>query len=618
MDAIEEDVWARGPFAYFEDNVIFVQAVTMVLLVVVLINVLNPLTKGMIYVSFFSVAVMFTKTLTLKVMGAAKGMLYRLTLFWECFMRAFGAFKRVFYLGVSLELMLYFALIFMALVLLLWELFRYMRSRRVTYYVPIHKETDCYVGEKAMPNSFFEHVKVMPPFQAMVMASLDGKSYHVMGQCFWVDEGLITAAHVIEGFDYLCIYRDDDHKINIESKVFEIGHGDYAVCRDPLLITQKVGLAKAKLAKVAVEKDAGLSVNITAMEKRTIGFLDRHPQFGYVQYTGSTSKGFSGAPYYFGRTIFGMHLGADVRNIGYDAAFLKSELRPSRTIKGQLGIRSESSIKWLEEQMEMYEDVEYTRSPYNPDEYRVRIGGMYHIVDDSTLAKVLRRGARKANANIEYLEESAPKPKVTKASLNKVDAPKAEKQKEIPKVDMVKEAVKTTGEITQSTKSAELSKVSDPVMAMTQGIVGEFGRSSIYVGESRDVDVLPLAPRNAMTFNDSGNLLRAPAVTAGAPGMAYRPEYAQSQGQPIYGPMAYTYPPPLANCHMESQTLTHAQRNEASARTVRNRNRRLNRQRNKSELEQYRQLYGPMQRGGATSPQQPTQINGSTVNSTEH
>nr|UKZ11866.1 hypothetical protein [Guadeloupe mosquito virus] len=493
-----------------------------------------------------------------------------------------------------------------------------------------------YVSEKAMPGSSFEVAKVLPTFQAMVMASLDGITYHVMGQCFWVDEGLVTAAHVIEGFEYLCIYKDEEKRIEVGPKTFEIGNGDYAVCRNPTLITQKLGLSKAKFARLAVEKDAGLSVNITAMGKRTIGFLDRHPQFGYVRYSGSTIKGFSGAPYYFGRTIFGMHLGSDSKNLGYDGAFLKTELKPSRVIRNQLNLRTEDSASFLEQQLERYEEVEYSRSPYNPDEYKVRIGGMYHIVDEEVLSTVLkRRSAKRAQGDLQYLAEQA----------------------EVgPLIDL--EAVTTKGDLTRSQQSGqkqhqELSTETDPIIAMTKGLLSEFGKTSVYVppepkskdqgtctscescgayiywGESRDIpetptadakkaEDLPLAPRNAMTFNDSENLIRAPAVVVGARGMEYQRESVQSHDLPRCKKMDCMCQKPLETCLMESRTLTRAPPKEASARTVRNKNRRMRRQQQKKELEQFKQLYGPIPHGGVTSHPQLIPTNGLIGNSIKH
>nr|AXV43878.1 hypothetical protein 1 [Yongsan sobemo-like virus 1] len=471
-------------------------------------------------------------------------------------------------------------------------IYRRLKKTRVILVTPskLKPGDSFYTEEKAMPNSTYEHTKVLPSFQAMIMASLDGETYHVMGQCFWVDEGLVTAAHVIEGFNYLIVYRDDDHKVQVDPDSFEIGHGDYAVIRQPQRITQLLGLSKAKFVSIATSNDSGLSVNITAMEKRTIGFLERHNHFGFVSYTGSTTKGFSGAPYYFGRTIFGMHLGADSKNMGYDGAYLRTELRPSRVIKKQTGLDTEDSAEWLIGQLDRYEEIEYSRSPYNPDEYKVRVGNQYHIVDDEVMEAVLKHHRSK-------------------------------KHRHVGKVEYLAEAISSDGVRTEPTSEAnkELAKEKDPVEAMVKGIVGEFGKTSIYLDQSppKNVEDLPLAPRNAMTFEDSGNLIRAPPVDVGARGMVKHLVVAPNQGKQTCDPMDCTCRQPLVSYHMESRKSTHAPQNEASSRTVRNKNRRIARQAKKKELEQYKLLYGPIQLGDVTSQVQPTQTDGLTKNLTK-
>lgn len=591
----------------------FLYVAILLLLATTIMYSINPLNKGILTVCFIMASVLTGRSLLglfymrLKV-GFENGM-FEAGMVLRQFMIMIEPFSPyLIYLGLLMTISLAGYAIYCS-----WPRRRYVIPSRLVqgdqYYMP----------EKAMPNSKFEHTKVLPPFQAMIMASTDGKIYHNMGQCFWIEEGILTAAHVIEGFDFLNIYRDEEHNIDVKPEVFQIGDGDYAICREPSMITQKVGLAKAKLSRIAIEEDAGLSVNITAMDKRTIGFLSRHPQFGYVSYNGSTTKGFSGAPYYFGRTVFGMHLGSDSKNMGYDGAFLRSELRPSKVIKRQTGIRTEDSADWLFEQTQRYDDFEYTRSPFNPDEYKIRVGGMYHIVDEDVLYAVIQKGkGRKAKAEtIEYLEESL--------------------REEKEKVRYLKEALRR-GEITKSSQEQhdKLAKETNPELAMTRGLLAEFGRTSLYKEEpvksepipverpevepaenvGYKVEDLPLAPRDAMTFKDSGNLIRAPAVPAGAHGLVYHPEVARNPSSQICEPMVCTCQRPSVNYHMESRKSTPVPQNEASARTVRNKNRRLQRQQRKKTLEQYEQLYGPIPHGGATLHPHPTQPHGLIRNST--
>nr|QRW41863.1 MAG: putative serine protease [Kellev virus]QRW41865.1 MAG: putative serine protease [Kellev virus] len=625
---------------FWEDYLLPLQLVGLLTLAIFVNNVMHPLNKTMAVISFFSLLGLMIRAIFLT-MGNVIGNAY------------IGA--RTFVLsGVRytswavMEAGANWLIVIMAVILnacLLYYIYKLVTEPKIKYIVPevVREE---FVPERAMPNSTFECIKTLPSFQAMVMASLDGITYHVMGQCFWVDEGLVTAAHVIEGFEDICIFRDEQHRFHTSSDIFEVGHGDYAVCRDPILITQKLGLSKAKFSRLAVQKDAGLSVNIVALGKRSVGVLDQHRQFGFVQYSGSTVKGFSGAPHHFGKTIFGMHLGSDSKNIGYDGAFLKSELKPSRVIKNQLGIQTEDSAEWLAGQLERYEEVEYFRSPYNPDEYKIRVGGMYHIVDEEVLDMVLtRRNAKKSEPDrLEYLDEAAsmvgsptqvkPEPEMERvepvfvapepASISVSVSTQTDNCVEGKPLKETPLHVKAVNKPNPPRESLHIEE--DPLIAMVKGMLTEWGKSSLmvkqpetsYTKESRDVEDLPLAPRNAMSFDDSGNLLRAPSVNVGARGMEYQKENARSQGLQTCQPMDYTCRPPSETYHMESRTLTHAPQKEASTRTVRNKNRRMRRQQLKRELEQYRQHCGPIQFGDVTLPPPLIPTIGLTENSIRH
>lgn len=599
----------------------------LLILSLVAFNVVNPCNKAMVMISFVAILVALVRAIAFMAMGyldrTLASFVTRLG-----YLRYWNPFRFPQTDSDIAMMTLYITIVIAVLAYISNKRFR--KYRHEYFLLTQAGKFEC---EKAMPNSNYEVVHVLPAFQATVLVSLDGVKYVENGQCFWVDEGLLTSAHVIDGYEYCCIYRDENHKIELKTSVFEVGQGDYACCRNPVQITQRLGLSKGKLANVAIQKDSGVSVNVTAFGKRSIGFLNQHPQFGFVEYTGSTAKGFSGAPYYFGRMVFGMHLGADSVNIGYDAAFLKSELRPSRVIKSLINLQQEDSASWLVEQLDRQEDVQYWQSPFDPSEYKVRVGNMYHIVDGDVLSQIMsKRKIGRSVGQLDYLSESLT-PKMVSGSTQTSDAyDVVEDLQEVQQVPQEQEDVLV--EVPAPIDIGPENRHEDPLISVLRGLVKEFGKTSVYTAARLDaeappsslpepiqpevvkVDELPLAPRNAMTFNDSGNLLRAPAVDAGAHGMVSQQVPAQYQGPPTYPQMVFPYPPPLANYHMESRSSMPVPQNVAFTRTQRNRNRRAARQQKRSELEQYRQRFGPLQNGGATSQQPPTPMHGSTENST--
>lgn len=154
---------------------------------------------------------------------------------------------------------------------------------------------------------------------------------------------------------------------------------------------------------------------------------------------------------------------------------------------------------------------EYQRSPYDPDEYRIKMNGRYHMVDEEVLQEML-----------EYSE----------------------------------------GRTTSNRIAYEL--------------------------ESKEVEDLPLCPRGAMEFQDQGNLIRAPAVIAGAHGVEQVPVVARPLGKPTSNPMDSKFQKPSGKYRMESLKLTPVPQSGVSGSTVpsRNRKRSLRNQTTKNALQQ--------------------------------
>nr|QZZ63304.1 hypothetical protein [Vespula vulgaris Sobemo-like virus 1] len=607
------------------NNMIYIQILLLIVLAITSVNVYNPLNKTMLIISFGLLSTIVAKAVIQLILDTLTDVSYRAMNGFDDFIEmAKVSYDNAQYRLVrntDKEMLMAFVIVLACVTVYCIKLTIFYRKEKKIYIIPKSpKMKDTFIEEKMMSNSTFEVAQNMPNFQASVLASLDGITYHMMGQCFWVDEGLITAAHVIDGFEYLCIYKDDERKINVLSDRFVIGDGDYAICREATDITTKLGLSKAKLSRCAVQKNSGLSANVIALGRRSIGFLDEHPQFGYVTYTGSTIKGFSGAPYYFGKTIFGMHLGSDSGNLGYDGAFLRSEIKPSRVIKRTVGLDQEDSAEWLYDQFEKYgEEITYSRSPFDPDEYKVKVGGQYHIVSAEVMHDVL----------------DARKKKTRPGKLKKMGGGTRNKKKNKKSKHSYARENASEDSSSESDEVEVAPRSADPEVAVVQGLLSEWGKTSIYKPtpkvedvpstnrtavtfkdykkESADFgDELPLAPREANNYKESGNLLRAPAAVAGAPGMAYLPPHVQNQNMQTLPQTACTYQPPLVNYHMESQRWMPVPPNAVSKSTVRNKRRKSQRQKEKSELEQYYQLYGPIKRGDATLHQHQTPTGGST------
>lgn len=363
-----------------------------------------------------------------------------------------------------------------------------------------------YVPESMKPGSEFQLNATLPSFQCEVQGSVDGETYFPLGQAFLVAQGLVTAAHVIYDVEKLALVKDD-HRVYVDKSEFSLLDGDIALFKIKQRDAQALGLSQGKLSNQAVTANSGLMAQIVAFGQRSFGFLETYPQFGYCSYSGSTLKGFSGAPYYINKTIFGMHLGGNVDNLGYEAAYILSVLRPSKLIVSH----QEASDDWLIDQASRSVAFDYEQSPYDPDEYRVKMNGRYHMVEGDVLGRMLGRtfGRRSARQPMEFLE------------------------------------------------SADVPQESS----------------------------LPKAPRGALDY-EPGNLIRAPAVVAGALGVEQvLPSAPRQEAQTSRQTVSLSRPPSELS-RMEYRESMHAPPSAVSASTARNRKRKSRLQQLKSQIQQ--------------------------------
>lgn len=425
----------------------------------------------------------------------------------------------------------------LAICMLMLSTYVFRRSKVV--YVRVNGESTSYSPEKMMPGSSFEANAVMPKFQCSVYGSEDGSIYYPLGQAFRVAQGIMTAAHVVIDCRYVRFVKDKA-VVQVNFDRMQYMDGDMALYKATAQESSTLGLLEAKFAKDAVVEHMGPMVQVVAFGNRSFGFLNPYKQFGYCKYAGSTIKGFSGAPYYVNKTVYGMHLGGDAVNLGYEGAYIQSLLRPSKTI-----IRNqEASEDWLIDQAYSIRKFEYDRSPYDPDEYRVRIGNRYHIVETDVLDRMLAVSQGTAKQRPTYDRECD-------------DMPPVPAVRKLPP------------------------------------------QSSNYDLELTPADELPLAPRGALDF-DQGNLRRGPNVDVGARGRGEVRRSVVSQPERISPPTSSEYQQPSEIYHTESLSSTPVQPNEVSASTRKRQRAGQKYRKLRSEFEQLKIAYELMQRGQQT------------------
>lgn len=217
----------------------------------------------------------------------------------------------------------------------------------------------------------------MPKFQAKVFVADQYGSYFFSGMGFRSGMNFYTAYHVIETAEKLRIVVGDKF-IEVEQSIFKQVEVDMARAVFSSGDFSKLGLTSAQLNSSLLSRDMASYGQIvgTLKEQQSYGLIKSMSAFGYVTYSGSTLAGFSGAPYYMGNRVLGMHIGAHGDNMGYDSGYM--------AIISKSG--NEDSDQYWEQESE-HTSISARRG-LNPDEVFVKHRGRYHLLDVSTVSKM--------------------------------------------------------------------------------------------------------------------------------------------------------------------------------------------------------------------------------------
>nr|QQO81414.1 hypothetical protein [Soybean thrips sobemo-like virus 7] len=222
-----------------------------------------------------------------------------------------------------------------------------------------------------------------PPFQAMISGCVDGKWY-VSGQGFRVGHFFCTAAHVLMPYKDIMLTTARG-TLELPSSRFENVEGDFSRVILSQEEIQTLGISSGKLVGNVVEVDAGLLVTAVGYDVESHGFLKPHAAFGFVEYGGSTVKGFSGAPYFSGNKIYGMHLGGCTENLGNSSAYLKM-------LQDSFNEDSEDYLfEQLSREFNRGGDVLQQRDPYDEGYWRFKVKGRYYRLSEAQALKLEER-----------------------------------------------------------------------------------------------------------------------------------------------------------------------------------------------------------------------------------
>lgn len=193
-----------------------------------------------------------------------------------------------------------------------------------------------------------------------------------LGQCFRVGDRLITAWHVVSHYDYVYV-----HSSVAAERVTFVRKYDLDLADAPY--STRLCMPSGKWETIDAKTYVMVGSTVSGVWQATVGPLEHNTgEFGTVEYSGTTLPGFSGSPYYMGKSIYGMHLCGGTQNLGWDGSYLKTFYR-----------REEDTFEWLlAEMVEADRKGDKLQYEIRGDDVRVFINGVYHVVDRMTFSLV--------------------------------------------------------------------------------------------------------------------------------------------------------------------------------------------------------------------------------------
>lgn len=191
----------------------------------------------------------------------------------------------------------------------------------------------------------------------------------------WATNGfIVTAMHVVDkDFDHISIRHKDNY--------FRTAHTDWKIIGPDVAAISNERRWTIPEAKVdALCGSHFVTVySAHANQNCSMGVLKHTPTvaFGSTAYEGSTRPGFSGAPYYNGHRVMGMHVGGGNTNYGYSASYIMTLLQRVRSKESSELEQVKRALRTARRSdVELYHGL---------DETEVRVGGCYWVIQNAEI-----------------------------------------------------------------------------------------------------------------------------------------------------------------------------------------------------------------------------------------
>lgn len=241
--------------------------------------------------------------------------------------------------------------------------------------------------EKAMQGSDFLPNMSFPAVQAKLLTrtyNSDGTTEDSFLGSGFRDEfdQFVTAYHNIEDEHTIVIETDNCQVVCPASRFRQVPFQDIAYVRLDAGEFSALGLKKASYERAEPDQGERHFACIYGPENHTMGSIQGIKDFGQVVYSGSTARGYSGAPYLSHHKVLGMHLGHGVMNGGPSGAYMKSLFE---TVKES---SEDVLVKHMRNEVRRGKELQWETVPTDPDCVRVRWGKGYKILDKDTFFEI--------------------------------------------------------------------------------------------------------------------------------------------------------------------------------------------------------------------------------------
>lgn len=239
-----------------------------------------------------------------------------------------------------------------------------------------------------------------PDLQGEVWTVSNGKRLR-QGVFFRVSDRLYLAEHCILGADKVfLVYKGKEQELVDRPTIVDFDF--VSVPYEPFSHWQ---MASGKFPKRSSATFASVHNGTVC----TYGLVKPGSTVGYVDYSGTTLPGFSGAPYLLGKIVVGVHLGSGTTNMGLDGASISVLVAGRVTPEGGSAITTDLT--------EIY-DNQHHDDPISwrfmaNEMYQVKVKGQFRLYDEDEFKKLQRKHELKFGTQIPKYEGDSAEAKFT-------------------------------------------------------------------------------------------------------------------------------------------------------------------------------------------------------------